>query len=64
MITSINLLQTVFPIGRKIYEKIVTELLQKIQIDYNFLKNIDIFAKIDKILLRRNIVMAKRRELL
>lgn len=60
--TSINLLTTVLPIKRKIYAKYVTKILQTIQLDYKFLKNIDILRKIDKIIISKTITMAKRRD--
>ena len=41
------------PIKRKIYAKYVTKILQTIQLDYKLLKNIDIFRKIDKIIIGR-----------
>jgi len=50
------------PIKRKIYNLNVTILLQTIQLDYKLLKNIDIFGKIDKIIVSKNILTGKRRD--
>jgi len=47
------------PRKRKIYAKIITKILQKIQLDYKLLKNIDIFGKIDKIIISEIISSGK-----
>ena len=58
--TSINLLSTVLPVKRKIYTKNVTKILQTIQLDYNLLKNIDIFGKIYKIIVSEIISIGEK----
>ena len=45
---------------KKIYIGNITKMLQKIQIHYNLLKNIDIFGKIDKIIISINIIKGQK----
>ena len=44
--------------------KFITEILQKRQIHYIFLKNIDIFGKKDKIIISENIIIGKKGRLI